>query len=124
MKFSSENTLLRVLLLLFILLAAVFFILKLARPGYSGLGDAFESFCPWILALLALSTDGFREYRSSGRRDFWFSYKCFFDMFFILLVILYLGLLRLYPQAITAAQFILIPLFAMRLMAAFKVRIQ
>ncbi|MFH0801784.1 MAG: hypothetical protein V2A78_05290 [bacterium] len=121
MKLLSGKFFFQILLLLLILLAALFFVLKLVRPGYSSLGDAFESFFPWILALLALSADGLREYMSAERRDFWFSYKCFFDMFFVLLVCLYVGLLRFYPQAITAAQAVFIPLFAMRLMAAFKV---
>lgn len=124
MKLLSGKTFFRILLPLLILLAALFFILKWARPGYSSLGDAFESFFPWTLALLALSADGLREYLSVERRDFWFTYKCFFDMFFILFVCLYVSLLRLCPQAITAAQAIFVPLFAMRLMAAFKVNLR
>lgn len=123
MRHFSGKNFFQILLPLLILLAALFFVLKWTRPGYSSLGDAFESFFPWTLALLALSTDGLREYLSGERRDFWFTYKCFFDMSFILFVCLYVGLLRLYPPAITAAQAVFIPLFAMRLMAAFKVRI-
>ena len=121
MRLLSGKNFFQILLFLFILLAALFYILKWARPGYSSLGGAFESFFPWTLALLALSTDGLREYLSVKRRDFWFTYKCFFDMFFILFVCLYVGLLRLYPPAIRAAQAVFIPLFAMRLMAAFKI---